>query len=124
VFGTDYATPDGTAVRDYVHVEDLAEAHLLALQSLERGGGAEAYNLGNGAGFSVLEVIEAIRRVSGQAVPTRKAPRRPGDPASLVASSARARKELGWAPRFADLETIVGTAWAFLRAHPDGYPDL
>jgi UDP-glucose-4-epimerase GalE len=122
VFGTDYGTPDGTAVRDYVHVEDLAEAHLLALGRIERGGGALAFNLGNGAGFSVLEVVQAVRRVTGRPVPTRSAPRRPGDPASLVASSARARAELGWSPRYAALDAIVESAWRFLRDHPDGYP--
>jgi UDP-glucose 4-epimerase len=121
VFGTDYATLDGTAVRDYVHVEDLASAHVLALEKLEKKGGASVYNLGNGAGFTVLQVIEAARRVTGKPIPTRKASRRPGDPESLVASSVRARRELGWKPRVTDLETILETAWRFMLAHPRGY---
>ena len=121
VFGTDYATHDGTAVRDYIHVEDLADAHVRALEHLDRKGGASAFNLGNGAGFSVLQVIEAARRVTGRPIPTRQAPRRPGDPATLVASSERARRELGWSPRFRDLESILETAWRFARAHPHGY---
>ncbi len=121
VFGTDYATHDGTAVRDYIHVEDLADAHVLALRRLETIGGASVLNLGNGTGFSVLQVVEAARRVTGKAVPIRKAPRRPGDPATLVASSARARETLGWTPRFTELESILETAWRFARAHPRGY---
>ncbi len=121
VFGTDYATPDGTAVRDYVHVEDLADAHLKALDRLERRGGASIYNLGNGAGFSVKEVIEAARGVTGRPISVRAAPRRPGDPETLVASSDRARRELGWSPRFPSLEEILETAWRFLRSHPSGY---
>jgi len=121
VFGTDYATHDGTAVRDYVHVEDLADAHVRALEDLGTRGGARAFNLGNGSGFSVLQVIEAARRVTGRPIPIRKAPRRPGDPETLVASSGRARRDLGWAPRFPDLESILETAWKFALAHPSGY---
>jgi len=121
VFGTDYATHDGTAVRDYIHVEDLADAHVHALEGLEERGGASVFNLGNGAGFSVLQVIEAARRVTGKPIPIRKAPRRPGDPETLVASAARARNELGWTPRCPDLEEILETAWRFARAHPRGY---
>jgi UDP-glucose-4-epimerase GalE len=121
VFGTDYATRDGTAVRDYIHVEDLADAHVRALEGLERKTGAFAFNLGNGTGFSVLQVIEAARRVTGRPIPVRKASRRPGDPETLVASSGRARRELGWSPRFQDLESILETAWKFARAHPLGY---
>ena len=121
VFGTDYATHDGTAVRDYVHVEDLADAHVRALEELGTRGGARAFNLGNGSGFSVLQVIEAARRVTGRLIPIRKAPRRPGDPETLVASSGRARRDLGWAPRFPDLESILETAWKFALAHPSGY---
>ena len=121
VFGTDYATHDGTAVRDYVHVEDLADAHVRALEGLEKTGGASVLNLGNGAGFSVLQVIETSRRVTGKPIPIRKSSRRPGDPESLVASSERARRELGWTPRLADLESILETAWRFARAHPHGY---
>jgi UDP-glucose 4-epimerase len=122
VFGSDYPTPDGTAVRDFVHVEDLAEAHVLALERAAAGGGAEAYNLGNGAGFSVLQVIEAARRITGRPVAIRRAGRRPGDPAILVASSERARRDLGWRPHLAALGEIVETAWKFLVDHPDGYP--
>jgi UDP-glucose 4-epimerase len=121
VFGTDYQTPDGTAVRDYIHILDLADAHVRALERLEGEGGASAFNLGNGAGFSVLQVIEAARRVTGKPIPIRKAPRRAGDPEILVASSDRAREELNWSPRFPDLESIIETAWKFLRAHPKGY---
>jgi len=121
VFGTDYATPDGTAVRDYIHVEDLAEAHLRALERLETPGGGTVFNLGNGAGFSVMQVIEAARRVTGRPIPVRKAPRRAGDPETLVASSDRARRDLGWSPRYHDLESILETAWRFARARPDGY---
>jgi UDP-glucose 4-epimerase len=121
VFGTDYATRDGTAVRDYIHVEDLAEAHVRALDGLRQSGGATVFNLGNGAGFSVLEVIEAARRVTGRPVSMRPTPRRPGDPGSLVASAGRARRELGWSPRLAGLDAILGTAWRFLQEHPDGY---
>src|SRR5439155_15195362 len=121
VFGTDYATHDGSAVRDYVHVEDLADAHARALEHLVSKGGASVFNLGNGAGFSVLQVIEAARRVTGRPVAMRKAPRRPGDPDTLIASSERARRVLGWAPRYVGLESILETAWRFARAHPHGY---
>lgn len=121
IFGTDYQTPDGTAVRDYIHILDLADAHVLALERLGGGGGASVFNLGNGSGFSVLQVIEAARRVTGRSIPIRKAPRRPGDPETLVASSARARMELQWVPKFPELESIIETAWKFLLAHPRGY---
>lgn len=121
VFGTDYPTPDGTAVRDYIHILDLADAHIRALERLEVVGGASVFNLGNGSGFSVLQVIEAARRVTGRSIPIRKAPRRPGDPETLVAASARARAELRWAPKFPELESIIETAWKFLLAHPRGY---
>lgn len=121
IFGDDYATQDGTCVRDYVHVLDLASAHILALEALDRG--SVRYNLGNGAGYSVKQVIEAARRVSGHAIPMTVGPRRPGDPPVLVASSERIKQELGWRPRYADLETIVETAWNWHRAHPNGYPD-
>jgi UDP-glucose 4-epimerase len=120
VFGTDYATPDGTAVRDFIHVEDLADAHVRALAHLAAGGGASVFNLGNGAGFSVLQVVDAARRVTGRPVSIRKAPRRPGDPATLVASSDRARRVLGWTPRYTDLDTIVDTAWRFAGARSGG----
>jgi UDP-glucose 4-epimerase len=121
VYGNDYATPDGTCVRDYVHVTDLADAHLLAVDRLDRG--SVTINLGNGMGHSVLQVIEAVERVSGRKVPYRMCPRRPGDPAVLVASSERAQRELGWRPRFADLDEIVRTALFWREAHPNGYAD-
>ncbi|AXA84055.1 UDP-glucose 4-epimerase GalE [Lysobacter oculi] len=111
LFGTDYPTPDGTCVRDYVHVDDLAQAHERALAYMQAHEGAHAFNLGNGQGFSVREVIEAASRVAGRAVPFEVAPRREGDPATLVASSERARAELGWSPVHASLDEIIGTAW-------------
>lgn len=115
VFGRDYDTPDGTCVRDYVHVVDLCQAHLLALDALAAGGESDAFNLGNGNGFSVREVIEAARRVTGREIAVQDRPRRPGDPARLVANSARARQALGWKPEFAELDVIVGHAWAWER---------
>ncbi len=113
IFGTDYPTPDGTCIRDYIHVRDLAEAHLLALRGLddERRGGRLIYNLGNGQGFSVRQVIEAARRVTGKPIPVVEEPRRPGDPAVLVASSEKIQRELGWTPQHADLDEIVASAW-------------
>ncbi len=123
VFGTDYDTPDGTAVRDYIHVEDLADAHLKSLELLARGESA-AFNLGNGAGFSVREVIEAAQGICGRPIATVPAARRPGDPPTLVASSGRARRELGWEPRRPDLPAILETAWRFLREHPGGYASV
>jgi UDP-glucose 4-epimerase len=119
VFGTDYATPDGTCIRDYVHVADLAAAHLLALEQL--GNRSVVYNLGNGAGHSVLAVIAAVERVTGRTVPWAASPRRPGDPAVLVASSDLIRRETGWNPQYADLDTIVRTAFAWRERHPDGF---
>jgi UDP-glucose 4-epimerase len=113
VYGRDYDTPDGTCIRDYVHVMDLCEAHLLALRWLGDGSASSAFNLGNGSGFSVLEVVESVRRVTGRPVSVEDAPRRPGDPARLVADSRLIRKELGWSPRFDNLDTIVAHAWAF-----------
>ena len=121
IFGTDYPTPDGTCVRDYIHVLDLAEAHILALEAL--GGGSRTYNLGNGTGFSVREVIEAARRISGRPIPTFAAARRPGDPAILVASSDKIRRELRWTPRFPDLDSMLESAWRWHRDHPSGYPE-
>jgi UDP-glucose 4-epimerase len=112
VYGTDYPTPDGTCIRDYVHVDDLAEAHLLALAAAPAGE-HRIYNLGNGAGFSVLDVVEAVRRVTGHPVPTEVGPRRPGDPAVLVASSAKIREELGWTPRKPTVDEMAADAWAF-----------
>jgi UDP-glucose 4-epimerase len=120
VFGTDYPTPDGTCVRDYIHVSDLADAHLLALNALEHSGRL-IYNLGNGNGFSVREVIEMARKVTGRAIRSVDAPRRPGDPAVLIASSEKIRNELQWKPRFLELETIIASAWEWHRKHPEGY---
>lgn len=111
VFGRDYDTPDGTCIRDYVHVNDLADAHVLALARLLDGTGSAVYNLGNGSGFSVLEVIESARRVTGKPLRVKDGPRRSGDPARLVASSRRACDDLGWAPVYTDLDGIVETAW-------------
>ena len=119
VFGTDYPTEDGTAVRDYIHVEDLGRAHLLAMDALQRGKHT-IYNLGNGLGFSVRQVIEAARKVTGRDIPVKEEPRRPGDPAQLVASSEKIRAELGWEPE-KDLETMIADAWAWRQARPDGY---
>ena len=120
VFGSDYPTPDGTCIRDYVHIYDLAMAHLLVLDAL-REREALAYNLGNGNGFSVREVIEASRKVTGKPIKTVEAPRRPGDPPVLVASSAKISKELGWKPRYDKFEEIIQTAWDWHQAHPNGY---
>ena len=116
VFGRDYDTPDGTCIRDYIHVMDLCQAHLLALAWLADGGASSAFNLGNGNGFSVLEVVESVRRVTQRPVAIQDAQRRAGDPARLVADSRLVRSTLGWAPQFDDLETIVAHAWAFERA--------
>lgn len=116
VFGTDYPTEDGTAVRDYVHIEDLAEAHRLALARAAEAGRAEAFNLGTGRGYSVQEVIDAARRVTGRPIAVAPGPRRPGDPARLVAAAALASRTLGWAPAIPTLEGILETAWAHLRA--------
>ena len=120
IYGTDYPTPDGTCIRDYIHVSDLASAHLLVLDAL-RQKDKLIYNLGNGRGFSVREVIETVRRVTGFAIPAREVARRSGDPAVLVASSDRIKRELRWEPQFPSLEQIVRTAWDWRRAHPDGY---
>jgi UDP-glucose-4-epimerase GalE len=121
VFGQDYATPDGTCLRDYIHVTDLAAAHVLALAHLEGGGPSSTYNLGNGRPFSVREVIAAVEQVSGQAVPWIASPRREGDPAVLFASSQRIQHELGWTARFADPVSIVDTAWRWKTAWPHGF---
>ena len=123
VYGTDYPTPDGTCIRDYIHVADLASAHLLALDALSTPHGEQSLicNLGNGRGFSVREVIATARRVTGHPIPSVNAPRRPGDPAVLVASSEKIRRELGWQPQHPDLEAIIASAWEWKRHHPDGY---
>ncbi len=121
MFGDDYNTEDGTCVRDYIHVSDLANAHLLALERLMNGGKSAIYNLGNGQGFSVKEVIEAARNVTGHPINAEIAPRRAGDPATLIASSEKAKKELGWEPKYNSLETIIETAWNWHNNHPNGY---
>jgi UDP-glucose 4-epimerase len=120
IFGTDYPTPDGTAVRDYIHVEDLGDAHILALEKIEPGT-HKVLNLGNGSGFSVREVIEAARKVTGRDIKVVEEGRRAGDPPELVAASERVRAELGWTPRKADIETMIADAWAWHQANPDGY---
>ena len=117
VYGNDYDTNDGTCVRDYIHVEDLCQAHLLALEQLLQGAGSADYNLGNGQGFSVQEVIQAARRVTGHSIPVVMGERRAGDPSRLVADARRARDRLGWQPRHAELDTIVAHAWAWERKH-------
>jgi UDP-glucose 4-epimerase len=121
VFGDDYNTQDGTCVRDYVHVTDLADAHILALKKIMEDGESKTYNLGNGRGFSVKEVIETSRQVTGEKIEAEVAPRRAGDPAVLVASSRKAREELGWNPKYNSLETIIETAWNWHKNHPYGY---
>lgn len=121
IFGDDYATPDGTCVRDYVHVTDLASAHLLALKRLMKGEESRIYNLGNGKGFSVKEVIDVTRKVTGCTIKADVALRRAGDPAVLVASSDKAKKELGWTPKYDALETIIETAWKWHKNHLNGY---
>jgi len=119
IFGTDYPTTDGTCVRDYIHVQDLAQAHILALSAADSG----YFNLGTGGGVSVCEVIEACRQVTGHKIPLVEKPRRPGDPPRLIAASAKARKQLGWKPRYEDIHQIVKSAWAWHSQHPNGYSD-
>ncbi|MFC4811432.1 UDP-glucose 4-epimerase GalE [Paenibacillus sp. GCM10023250] len=123
VFGEDYPTEDGTCIRDYIHVSDLADAHVLAVDRLRQGGDSAVYNLGNGTGFSVKQVIDIARQVTGRAIPAVVEARRAGDPAVLVASSERARRELGWNPTRNKLEDIIGSAWAWHQANPNGYGD-
>lgn len=120
IFGTDYPTPDGSCIRDYIHVLDLADAHIRALQALENKSQL-IFNLGNGKGFSVREVIEAARKVTGHSIPAVEVPRRPGDPAVLIASSEKAKAELGWKPRFVDLEDIIASAWKWHQKFPNAY---
>lgn len=122
IYGDDYETRDGTCIRDYVHVQDLAQAHILALEALEDG--SRVYNLGNGNGYSVREVIETAREVTGKEIPSEVTSRRPGDPPTLIASSKKIREELGWEPQFGDLEDILESAWAWHKKHPNGYEDF
>ena len=121
IYGNDYPTRDGTCVRDYIHVTDLAQAHILALRALDEG--SRTYNLGNGQGYTVREVIETARQVTGHPIPAVDAPRRPGDPPELVAGSDKIRRDLGWQPRFPDLSDIVQSAWNWHQTHPRGYED-
>ncbi|MFD2613845.1 UDP-glucose 4-epimerase GalE [Paenibacillus gansuensis] len=121
IFGDDYNTPDGTCIRDYIHVTDLADAHILAVQKLRDGGDSSIYNLGNGNGYSVKEVIDVAREVTGHPIPMVVEPRRAGDPASLIASSDRIRTELGWNPKRNNLQSIIASAWAWHQANPKGY---
>lgn len=121
IFGDNYDTKDGTCIRDYIHVSDLASAHLLALNRLMEGGESRIYNLGNGTGFTVKEVIEVARKVTNHPIPAKIAPRRAGDPAILIASSEKAISELNWKPKFNSLETIIETAWKWHNEHPNGY---
>ncbi len=119
IFGTDYPTPDGTCLRDYIHIVDLAQAHILALTPGKQG----FYNLGNGDGYSVRQVIQTCEKVSGKKIPAIEKPRRPGDPPKLVAAAEKAIRELGWKPKYPKLEDIVATAWNWHKKHPNGYPD-
>ena len=123
LFGTDYPTPDGTCVRDYIHVEDLIDAHMLALEYLKRENTSNAFNLGNGTGFSNRQIIDAARRVTGHPIPVVEEGRRPGDPAVLIASSKKAMDVLGWQPKYTNVEDIIQTAWNWHSIHPDGYGD-
>lgn len=121
IFGNDYQTPDGTCIRDYIHVSDLAVAHYLALEYLNKGGKSDIFNLGNGVGFSVKEVIDASREVTGDKIPAIVSKRREGDPKTLIASSDKARNILGWQPKYTDLKEIIQTAWTWHKNHPEGY---
>ena len=121
IYGTDYNTPDGTCIRDYIHVTDLAQAHILAMKYLREGNDSNIFNLGNGVGFTVKEVVETARKVTGHPIPAKEEPRRAGDPSTLIASSDKAKEILGWKPQFDDLETIISTAWNWHSNHPHGY---
>ena len=123
IFGDDYATKDGTCIRDYIHVSDLAQAHILALDHLLQGGESDVFNLGNGVGFTVKEVIDVARAVTGHPIPAETCPRRAGDPAQLIASSQKAVDQLGWKPKYNDLNTIIASAWKWHSAHPRGYEE-
>lgn len=121
IYGNDYDTKDGTCVRDYIHVNDLAQAHILAMKYLSEGGKSDIFNLGNGVGFTVKEVIETARRITGHSIPAREEARRAGDPSTLIASSEKAKQVLGWKPNYDDLSTIISTAWKWHKSHTDGY---
>ena len=121
IFGNDYDTKDGTCVRDYIHVNDLVQAHILAMKYLRDGNESNIFNLGNGVGFTVKEVVETARKVTGHPIPAKEEPRRTGDPSTLIASSSKAREILGWKPLYDDLETIISTAWNWHKSHPNGY---
>jgi UDP-glucose 4-epimerase len=121
IFGDDYPTTDGTAVRDYIHISDLSSAHILALEHLRKGKSSEFINLGNGKGFSVKEIIEAARRVTGEDIQAKIAPRRAGDPSNLIADAKKAREVLGWNPKFTDIESIIESAWKWHEKNPEGY---
>ena len=121
IFGNDYQTPDGTCIRDYIHVSDLASAHYLALEYLNKGGKSDIFNLGNGVGFSVKEIIDASKEVTGDKIPAIVSKRREGDPKTLIASSDKARNILGWQPKYTDLKEIIQTAWMWHKNHPEGY---
>ncbi len=123
IFGTDYPTPDGTCVRDYIHVSDLADAHVKGIAYLEQGGESGAMNLGTGSGYSVRQIIEVAREVTGHAIPAEEVARRPGDPPELVAEAEKAKTLLGWTPARSDLKTIIASAWKWHREHPRGYAD-
>ena len=123
IYGTDYDTPDGTCIRDYIHVTDLAQAHILAVEYLANGGASDIFNLGNGVGYSVREVIETARSVTGHPIPAIEVPRRSGDPARLVASGEKAKKILGWEPKIKQLDEIIASAWKWHSTHPNGYID-
>ena len=123
VFGDDYPTPDGTCLRDYIHVVDLADAHVLALEYLRKGGASDIFNLGNGQGFSVKEMIAAAEKATGRSIKVEIGARRAGDPAQLIASSEKARSVLGWKPQFTNVEQVIGTAWKWHESHPHGYED-
>ncbi len=124
IYGTDYDTPDGTCIRDYIHVTDLAEAHILAVEYLMKGGESNVFNLGNGVGYSVREVIETARKVTGHPIPAIEIPRRAGDPARLVASGEKAKTVLGWEPKITSLEDIIRSAWVWHSTHPNGYNEI
>lgn len=124
LFVTKGKEKDGTCVRDYIHVNDLAQAHILAMKYLCDGNDSNIFNLGNGVGFTVKEVVETARKVTGHPISAKEEPRRAGDPSMLIASSAKAKEVLGWNPQYADLETIIDTAWNWHKSHPNGYQNV